>query len=892
MAGKMAKQYDPSLIEDTIYAEWEKSGVFHAEVDSEKEPYSIMIPPPNVTGALHMGHGLNNTIQDILIRYHKMCGYNTLWMPGTDHAGIATQNVVERKLAREGKERHEIGRERFIEEVWKWKEKHGSTIIRQLKKLGASCDWERERFTMDEGLSRAVKEVFVSLHEKELIYKGEYIINWCPRCGTALAEEEVEHQDIAGTFTHIRYPFANGRGGVIVATTRPETMLGDTAVAVHPNDERYKDKIGKMLKLPLSNREIPLIADEHVDMNFGTGAVKVTPAHDPNDFEIGNRQGLPRIKVMREDGTMNENAPEKYHGMDRFECRKNVVEDLKAAAVLIKQEAHQHSVGHCYRCDTVVEPYLSRQWFVKMGPLAEPAIKAVDEGKITFYTERWKKVYLNWMNNIRDWCISRQIWWGHQIPAWYAVSETDGAIINETPFFVARTEEKARKEAEEKYGKDVILKQDPDVLDTWFSSWLWPFSTLGWPDNNADLAHFYPTSVLSTDMGIIFFWVARMIMAGYFCMGEIPFTDVYIHGTVMDDKGRKMSKSLGNGIDPLEVIKEYGADALRYTMIAITPQGQNTLLSIDKFQIGSRFANKMWNASRYILMNMEGKEMQDIKKLNLEFEDRWIISSLQKTAQQVRENMASYRLNDVARGLAHFFRDDFCDWYIEFSKKKLYGDNIEKKQIAVSVLGHVLKQSLKLLHPIMPFITEEIYQKLPNTNKSIILTHYPLCDKQLIDEAAEESMLLLQQLISGIRNVRAEMRVPPGKKCSLTIKTDDPATQALFKEMGPQLESLAKIESVEYTTDEKKPAFAATGVGKGYEFFIPLEGLIDMDAEKARLEKELSKLEGDLKRTLDKLSSSTFTDKAPEAVVAREKEKAAYCEEKIEKLKANLDTLS
>ena len=699
MSEEMAKQYDPSEIEDKIYDRWEKSGLFHAEADSEKNPYTIMIPPPNVTGVLHMGHGLNNTIQDILIRYHKMLGYNTLWMPGTDHAGIATQNVVERKLAKEGKKRHDVGRKAFIDEVWKWKEEHGSTIIKQLKKLGASCDWSRERFTMDDGLSKAVKEVFVSLHEKDLIYKGEYIINWCPRCGTALADEEAEHQDTAGSFTHIRYAFADGSGDIEIATTRPETMLGDTAVAVHPDDDRYKDKIGKMLNLPLSDREIPLIADEHADMEFGTGAVKVTPAHDPNDFEIGNRHDLPRINVMKEDGTMNDNAPEKYRGMDRFECRKAVVEDLKAAGAFIKQEPHQHSVGHCYRCDTVVEPYLSKQWFVKMGPLAEPATKAVEEGKITFHTERWKKVYLNWMHNIRDWCISRQIWWGHQIPAWYAVSETDGKILNATPFFVARTEEEARKSAEEKYGKDVVLKQDPDVLDTWFSSWLWPFSTLGWPDKSPELAHFYPTSVLSTDMGIIFFWVARMIMAGYFCMGELPFTDVYIHGTVMDDKGRKMSKSLGNGIDPLEVIKEYGADALRYTMIAITPQGQNTLLSMDKFQIGSRFANKMWNASRYILMNLEGTEMKAISELPLDFEDRWILSRLQKTAELVKENMASYRLNDMATGLAHFFRDDFCDWYIEFSKKRLYGEDTDRKGTAISVLGHVLRQSLKLLHP-------------------------------------------------------------------------------------------------------------------------------------------------------------------------------------------------
>ncbi len=904
MAEEMANRYNPAEFEERVYSEWERSGKFRAGAGKGKDPFTIVIPPPNVTGVLHMGHGLNNTIQDILIRYQRMNGRATLWLPGTDHAGIATQNVVEKKLAKEGRKRQDLGREAFVDEVWKWKHEHGSTIINQLKKLGASCDWERERFTMDEGLSKAVREVFVRLHEKGLIYRGEYIINWCPRCGTALADEEAEHKEIGGTFTFIRYPFADAMAaapegtspedidGVVVATTRPETMLGDTAVAVHPDDERFAGMIGRQLVLPLTGRTIPLIADTAVDREFGTGAVKITPAHDPNDFETGNRHGLPRINVLNEDGTINANAPEKYRGMDRFACRKMVLSDLETGGFFVKQDKIKHAVGHCYRCDTVVEPYLSKQWFVKMAPLAGPAIRAVEEGKITFHTERWKKVYLNWMTNIRDWCISRQIWWGHQVPAWYAVSETGGRVTRETPVYVARSEAEARAQAVAAHGEGVVLQQDPDVLDTWFSSWLWPFSTLGWPEKTPDLAFFYPTSVLVTDMGIIFFWVARMIMAGYFCMGELPFRDVYIHGTVMDDKGRKMSKSLGNGIDPLDVIREYGADALRYTMVAITPQGQNTLLSMEKFQIGSRLANKIWNASRYILMNVEGRTWPLPPVENRTFEDRWILSRLQRTADSVRAAMAEFRLNDVATGIAHFFRDDFCDWYIEFTKQRLYGEDEAAKAAARGVLLHVLEAALRLMHPVMPFITEEIRQRLPGVDGSIMDTHYPESDISLIDDEAEGRMGAIQAIVSGVRNVRAEMHIPPEKAVEAVIHAASPETAALVESMRANIISQARLETLTAGTDAVRPPLSASVVGAGWEVWIPLEGMIDIAAERARLEKEQERLSQEVARVKGKLGNQGFVANAPEEVIAAERAKLASWEERLARLAAGLADLA
>ncbi len=887
----MAAKYNPGDFENRIYNYWMENKLFHSERDDKKDPYTILIPPPNVTGVLHMGHGLNNTIQDILIRYNKMNGKNTLWMPGTDHAGIATQNVVERKLAKEKIKRHDLGREKFLKEIWKWKEENGSTIIKQLKKLGASCDWERERFTMDEGLSKAVLEVFVNLYEKDLIYKGEYIINWCPRCETALSDEEAEHQDKQGTLTQIRYPYVDGSGEIIVATTRPETMLGDTAVAVHPDDKRYKDKIGTMVKLPLTDREIPVIADHHVDMEFGTGAVKVTPAHDPNDFEIGNRHNLQRINIMTESAIINEMAPEKYRGMDRFQCRKAVVADLKEGGFFVDDKKHDHAVGHCYRCHTIVEPYLSKQWFVKMQPLARPAIKAVEENKIKFYPDRWKKVYLNWMNNIRDWCISRQIWWGHQIPAWYIISETDGKILNDTPFVVARSEEEAAKKAEEKFGNNITIQRDPDVLDTWFSSWLWPSSTFGWPDKNADLSYYYPTNTLVTDMGIIFFWVARMIMAGYFCMDEIPFRDVYIHGTVMDADGRKMSKSLGNGIDPLDVINEYGADALRYTIIAITPQGQNTLLSMDKFSIGSKFANKLWNASRYILMNITDNKIPAFDEIKKDAAALWIISKLNDAIKKSHESIQAYRFSEALSLVSHFFRDDFCDWYIEFSKLSLYGKDKGKKQSTLSILLFILKSSLKLLHPFIPFITEEIYQKLPGTKDSIMSSEYPISIDIEKDNKAAEEIELVKNLIHGIRNIRGEMRVPPEKKCLVVFKAKSSSVEDQVKNNEKYLLSLAGVSEIKYDRKAGKPQMSVSGVGKGFEFFIPLEEIIDLEAERLRLEKEVNKINNELTKVKAKLANDNFTSRAPEQIINKEKEKQAYYEETIEKLEKNMEMI-
>jgi len=1013
---EMPTRYTPAEFEERIYKQWESSGKFAAKIDQARKPYTIVIPPPNVTGVLHMGHGLNNTIQDALIRYHRMCGENVLWLPGTDHAGIATQNVVEKKLAKEGRKRREMGRERFIEEVWKWKEEHGSVIVSQLRKLGAACDWSRERFTMDEGLSRAVREIFVRLYEKGLLYRGEYIINWCPRCGTALSDEEAEHKEIAGTFTWIRYPFADTDAespdfasdnqavkkivpknpaalpavgpdptqtnpaaeysaapalssadpsvescadvdsdsaqanqaaeysaapedavhaqansaaeysaaapcadGIVVATTRPETMLGDTAVAVHPEDERYKHLIGRRLKLPLCDREIPIVADTMVDREFGTGAVKITPAHDPNDFESGKRHGLPRINVMREDGTMNENAPERYRGMDRFACRKAVLADLEAGGYFVKQEKIKHAVGHCYRCDTIVEPWLSRQWFVRMAPLAEPAIRAVENGDIKFYIERWKKVYLNWMYGIHDWCISRQLWWGHQIPAWYAVSETGGRITPETPVFVARSAEEAASAAAARFGEGAALRQDEDVLDTWFSSWLWPFSTLGWPEKTPDLAYFYPTSVLVTDMGIIFFWVARMIMAGYFCMGELPFKDVYINSTVMDERGRKMSKSLNNGIDPLDVIREYGADALRFTMLAITPPGQNTLLSMEKFQLGSRFANKVWNASRYILSNI-GESSAPLglalpPREDLRFEDRWILSRLQGIARELCQDMAEYRLNDAANGIAHFFRDDFCDWYIEFSKQRLYGEDENEKAVVRAVLAHVLETSLRLLHPLMPFITEEIYQRLPHGSaseaRSIMDAAYPEFDGGLFDGEAEARMRVVQEIVSGVRNVRAEMRIAPERPLAIIVATDDADVRELVLAMEKNIVTQARLSGIALCgAASPRPRFAATRtgalraamdgetrgaasiVGRDWEVWVPLEGLIDLDAERARLAKEKERLTKELERVRAKLANEGFAANAPEEVIALERDKLASWESRLVKLDAGLRDLA
>ena len=878
---ELDKRYDPKKVEEKWYKFWEESGFFNSDVDRDRGPFTIVIPPPNITGVLHMGHGLNNTLQDILIRLKRMQGFNALWVPGTDHAGIATQNVVERELAKQGKTRHEVGREKFIELVWKWRDKYGSTIIRQLRKFGASCDWRRERFTMDEGLSRAVREVFVRLFKEGLIYRGKYIINWCPRCQTALADEEVEHETEQGFLYYIKYPFKdNPSDGLVVATTRPETMLGDTAVAVNPNDKRFRDAIGKTVILPLVGRELPVIADEYVDMEFGTGALKITPAHDPNDFEIGLKHGLPQVNIFNEDATINENGISECIGMDRYECREVVVEELKKRGYFVKQEPHTHEVGHCYRCNTVIEPYLSEQWFVKMKPLAEPAIKVVEEGRIRFFPERWKKVYLNWMYNIRDWCISRQIWWGHRIPVYYC--DDCGHVF-------ASVDEPGKCE---KCSSENI-RQDEDVLDTWFSSQLWPFSTLGWPEKTQELEYYYPTSVLVTDPGILFFWVARMIMSGLKIMGDVPFRDVFIHGVVMDQFGRKMSKSLGNGIDPLEVVDKFGADAMRYTIVAITPLGQNLLLSMEKFNIGLRFANKIWNASRFILMNVENIDLKPPSEGDLDISDRWILTVFNETVKKVLNSFDAYRINEAASLIYEFFWHEFCDWYVELTKVRLYGEDIKKKSVACYILVKVLDGSLRLLHPFMPFITEEIWQRLSlkKDKPSIMVSDYPEYKPDEVFPESVEKIQTLKELCYIVRNIRGEMRVPPEKKISVLIKTATDQTESIIAAQIDAIKFLTRASEIKYGRDVKKPPSSGSGVGNGVEVYVPLKGIIDIEKEMERLNKELVKLENDIMRSERKLGNEDFLNKAPKDVVEREKKALEESISARERLKSLLDSL-
>ena len=899
---KIAKAYNPKDTEDKWYQVWEEEGYFQAKEDRAKQPFTIVIPPPNVTGILHMGHALNNTIQDILIRYHRMAGENTLWMPGTDHAGIATQNVVERKLAAEGKTRETIGREKFIKEVWQWKEEYGSTIIRQLKKLGCSCDWARERFTMDEGLSLAVAQVFIRLYEKGLIIRDNYIINWCPRCQTALSDEESEHENLGGHLYYIKYPLEDSHDEITVATTRPETMLGDVAVAVHPQDQRYKDLIGKNLILPVVKRPIPIIGDETVDKEFGTGAVKVTPAHDPNDFLMGQRHGLKPIVVMNPDATMNKEAGD-YAGMDRFECRKALVLDLNQRHLLEKKEPHQHSVGHCYRCHTVIEPYISDQWFVKMEALAQPAIKAVEEGRIKFYPERWKKVYLEWMYNIRNWCISRQIWWGHRIPVWYCQNNDCKPIASiEKPKACPICKKKK-------------LTQDPDVLDTWFSSWLWPFSTFGWPEENTDLNYFYPTSVLVTAPEIIFFWVARMIMAGLEFRDAIPFKDVYIHGTVRDETGTKMSKSLGNVIDPLEIIEDYGTDALRFSLMAITSVGQDVFLSKDKFELGRNFANKIWNASRFIMMNVADKPFNKnilssftISTLDLpenpaktpldtlSLADKWILSRLSLVIDQVTESLNKYRFNEATSRLYDFFWHEFCDWYLEMVKPLLYDkENEDQTATARAVLCYVLEKSLRILHPFMPFITEEIWQNLKQTeyaiqqpSKSIMLAQWPKANKELSDTKIEKDFSLVIEIITAIRNIRSSVSIKPSDKIDAFVSVPGEDIKKTLLKYKDYLISLAGIKDLRIDINIRKPKMSGSAVVSGIEIYVPLEGLIDIDQEKERLNKQLQKLTSGLKSIQKKLDNDNFISKAPEEVVKKEKAKEQDLIETIQKLNSLL----
>ena len=868
MENNIPKVYDPKTFEKKWYAYWEKNRLFHAEVEPQKTPYSIVIPPPNVTGQLHMGHAMDNTLQDILIRWRRMQGYNTLWMPGCDHAGIATQAKVEETLREEGLTRYDLGREKFLERVWAWKEKFGNRIMSQLRSLGSSCDWERERFTMDEGCSRAVREVFVSLYEEGLIYQGTRITNWCPRCHTALSDIEVEHETEVGHLWHLRYRFADSDDYVEIATTRPETMFGDTGVAVHPEDVRYREMVGRTLILPIANRQIPLFADEYVDPTFGTGAVKVTPAHDPNDFDMGKRHGLEQIKVIENDGTMGEGAG-RYAGMDRYACRKALVKELAALGVLVGTEEHEHAVGHCSRCHTTVEPLVSKQWFVKMASLAKPAIEVVREGRIRFVPERFTKIYENWLENIRDWCISRQLWWGHRIPAWYC--DDCGKVS------VSRTDLTACPACGSSH-----LHQDEDVLDTWFSSALWPFETMGWPEKTPELQQFYPTRTLVTGYDIIFFWVARMVMMGLKFGGDIPFHHVFIHGLVRDSQGRKMSKSLGNGIDPVEVIDKYGADTLRFMLVTGNTPGNDMRFYWARVEAARNFANKLWNASRFMLMNLQGFDRSFVPKAeDYTLADRWILSRYARTSAVVTENLEKFELGEAARAIYEFIWGEFCDWYIELVKPRLYAEEGDSRRTAQYVLGYVLERTLRLLHPFMPFITEEIWQHIPHEGKSIMTAPWPTGEETWLDKANEASMAAIMEVIKAIRNMRAEVNAAPGKKSEAILHFSDAAQQAVFTANDGYLHALAEADPVTILSlTAERPENAMTAAAGGVEIYLPLKGLIDMEKETARLSKELDGLTKEIARTEGKLANEKFVTKAPVAVVAKEREKLQDYEEK------------
>lgn len=874
----IAKQYDPSTVESRLYKLWCDKGYFHAEVNPDKKPFTIVMPPPNITGQLHMGHALDNMMQDAIIRFKRMQGYEALWLPGTDHASIATEVKIIDALAKEGKTKYDLGREKFLHRAWEWKAQYGGRIVEQLKRIGSSCDWKRERFTMDEGCSKAVTQIFISLYNKGLIYQGNRIINWCPECKTALSDAEVEYEEQDSFLWHIKYRIEGSDEYLIVATTRPETMLGDTGIAVNPADERYKNVVGKNVILPIVNKPIPVVADEYVELDFGTGVVKMTPAHDPNDFEVAKRHNLPVIRVMNDDGTMNEQAGPEFEGMDRFECRKKIVDMLKDLGLMEKIEPYKHNVGHCYRCKTVVEPMISKQWFVSMKELAEPAIEAVRSGKTCFVPERFSRTYFNWMENIRDWCISRQLWWGHRIPAYYCEQCGHTHVAAQKP------------EACCKCGC-TELKQDEDVLDTWFSSALWPFSTLGWPEKTKELEYFYPTNVLVTGYDIIFFWVARMIFSGINAMGEVPFDHVLIHGIVRDSQGRKMSKSLGNGIDPIEVIDKYGADALRFSLAMGNSPGNDMRFYWEKVEAYRNFANKIWNASRFVMMNLEGGSILPIEECNLDAADKWILSRFNGAVREVTENMEKYELGMAAQRLYDFMWSEFCDWYIELTKPRLYGTDAAEKNTALSVLCFVLAGTMKLLHPFMPFITEEIYTHLPGSDETIMLSAWPSCVDCGITGKDEERFEMVIELIRSVRNLRAEMNVPLSRRTELFIRPVQLEAE-FWKKCSVYIEKLACASSAELIADKPenadKMAAVVTAGGEGY---IPMGELIDIAKEKERLLKEKDNLISEVARAQGKLSNEKFVAKAPEAVINAERDKLVKYNDMLASVNARIAAL-
>ncbi|MEW5920645.1 MAG: valine--tRNA ligase [Bacillota bacterium] len=878
MSVNLPSVYEPEKVEDKIYQFWLDADYFRAPREKGKKTFSVVIPPPNVTGSLHMGHALNNTIQDVLVRWRRMQGFDTLWLPGTDHAGIATQNKVEEHLAAEGLSRHDLGREKFLERAWNWKEEYHARILKQLYKLGVSCDWSRERFTLDEGCSRAVREVFVSLYERGLIYRGNYMINWCTRCHTAISDIEVEHEEKSSMLAHISYPGVGWEGSIVVATTRPETMLGDTAVAVNPEDGRYRDLVGRKVLLPLMNREIPIIADAYVDPAFGSGAVKITPAHDPNDFEIGRRHDLEVVVAIGEDGLITEQMGP-YGGMDRYAARRAVLDDLEKGGYLRKIEDYTHSVGHCQRCGTEIEPFFSLQWFVCMQPLAEPAIKAVTEGKISFVPERFTRAYLHWMENIRDWCISRQIWWGHRIPAWYCPC---GEMI------VARQDpSRCPSCGGEK------LEQDPDVLDTWFSSALWPFSTMGWPEQTPDLQHYFPTSVLVTGYDIITFWVARMIFMSLDFMGDIPFSHVSVHGLVRDAQGRKMSKSLGNGVDPLEVIDRYGADTLRFTLITGQAPGSDQRFRHENVEASRNFSNKIWNASRYVLMNLEDYRPAAALPPDLQRRDRWILDRHNAVVARTTELLENYELGEAARVVYDFFWRDFCDWYIELSKLGLYGVEEEARERSRAVLFFVLERTLRLLHPFMPFISEEIWQHLPRSGETaaLILAPWPRFAEELVDETARVEMELIMEVIHAVRNLRQEIGLSRGTNSPVVLRAPR-RLLPLLEEERPFMEKLSWAGEITLRNEDgEKPEQALSALAGEIEIYLPLQGVLDLDQEIARLQKELQDIETERRKSLAKLGNEQFMQRAPQDVVEKERRKEEECNKKRGKLLLRLEEL-